>query len=311
MKKIIILSIAIVVFQFSCKKVIKNPEIISISSDSTLINNYSGRVNNLIDKGYKAWCEGRKDSGIGVKIQIAFKDKTAIETINIKNGHGLKKYYKGNNRIKSLKLTSGNKSTKIKVQDQFSIQHIAIPSDFDIVTSELELEILEVYKGNKWNDTCITELSFNSKTIQNFIDEPEKCNKSVSIWVKGNCLSEIWMVNFLSKKSPSMNIACGNTHIYKDDKTVDYYNYNCGGGMDGKPPSYVKNIGNWKINGNKIEVQVSKYPMYHNGGCTNGIPNLKQGLSFKKYFLSNKGGGIKVFRPNGDPVIFGSCWCCM
>lgn len=102
------------------------------------------------------WVEGVKGDGIGEGFTI--KSKTVYPYLLIMNGYisYRKPYlYKQNNRIKKIKVT-GLKSGKSKILDVLDTPH---PQTVDIsFLNELEdirVEIAEVYKGTKYDDTCL------------------------------------------------------------------------------------------------------------------------------------------------------------
>ena len=148
-----------------------------------------------------AWVEGAKGDGIGEKIYIKIIEIQAIRfkpltiNFNIINGYAAsEELFKSNNRVKKARLTiyearfdlcggyyfkrySDLVINNYKIIDlpdkrdpqniQMKIPTIKSVKKIDIVAAGAsfiaELEILEVYKGTKFNDTCISE--FNVKDI--------------------------------------------------------------------------------------------------------------------------------------------------
>ncbi len=141
-----------------------------VSASSELIiqnkNKYEAKLAN--DLSYKtAWVEGKKDSGIGEYIEYFFKNKSPrITSIIISNGYMKSDdTWKNNNRVKALKLyVNGNvfgilNLTDTKTDQAFDIGTLEHNKDgSDLV---LKFEILDVYKGDKYNDTAITEIYFD------------------------------------------------------------------------------------------------------------------------------------------------------
>lgn len=102
------------------------------------------------------WVEGVRGDGIGEGFTI--KSKIVYPYLLIMNGYisYRKPYlYKQNNRIKKIKVT-GLKSGKSKLLDVYDTPH---PQTVDIsFLNELEdirVEIADVYKGTKYDDTCL------------------------------------------------------------------------------------------------------------------------------------------------------------
>ena len=137
----------------------------------------------VLDKNMQsAWCEGVKGPGIG-EVIIAPFDKTKSR-FKIFSGYGKnKKTFEENNRIKSAKITlvyskqpfmystsedsnTGKLDTifskVINLKDVFGFQTVPL----DLVKFKagnwtqlyVAIEILDVYKGTKYDDTCITEI---------------------------------------------------------------------------------------------------------------------------------------------------------
>ena len=114
-------------------------------------------VENL-DKYYvdSPWVEGVKGDGIGEGFTI--KSKSVYPYLLIMNGYisYRKPYlYKQNNRIKKIKVT-GVKSGKTAVLDVLDTPH---PQTVDISflnePEDIRIEIADVYKGTKYDDTCL------------------------------------------------------------------------------------------------------------------------------------------------------------
>jgi len=144
-----------------------NYKVISSSElDSTKTNNYSAKSAN--DLNYKtAWVEGKSDDGIGEFIEYHFENKSPrITSIKISNGYQKSEsVWKNNNRVKSLKLyTNGNEFGILKLSDTKTDQEFKLGTfghNADGSDLVLRFEILEVYKGDKYSDTAITEIYFD------------------------------------------------------------------------------------------------------------------------------------------------------
>lgn len=140
-----------------------------------------------------AWAEGKKGDGVGEKLYLMPVGKFKTKKINfsITNGYAeTEKLYLANNRVKKAKLTiyearfdicGGyysarrsdlliNTSKIIELKDTMEPQKIIIEVDdkktqtddkemSKLVLFMAELEILEVYKGTKYDDTCISEFN--------------------------------------------------------------------------------------------------------------------------------------------------------
>jgi hypothetical protein len=125
-------------------------------------------ADNANDLNYKtAWVEGKSDEGIGEYLEYYFKNKSPrVTKIIISNGYvKSESAWKENNRVKKLKLIVNN-----KVFGVLNLEDSRTDQIFDLGTFGhnkngtdlvLKFEILEVYKGEKFNDTVITEIYFD------------------------------------------------------------------------------------------------------------------------------------------------------
>ena len=102
----------------------------------------------------KPWVEACDDSGIGERIYI--NHSNYIKSLIISNGFVSFKVstYYNNNRVKLLRVyNSANKNEFFTVELPDSAVPFEIKLPFN--TQIVELEILDVYKGEKYDDTCI------------------------------------------------------------------------------------------------------------------------------------------------------------
>ena len=137
-----------------------------IKASSSLGNSYKAEFAN--DLSYKtAWVEGKKDEGIGEYLEYYFKnDSPRITEIIISNGYmKSEETWKNNNRVKKLKLyVNGVPFGILNLKDSRTDQYFSVgtlghnKNGTDLI---LKFEILEVYKGSKYNDTAITEIYFD------------------------------------------------------------------------------------------------------------------------------------------------------
>jgi len=137
-----------------------------IKASSSLGDSYKAEFAN--DLSYKtAWVEGKKDEGIGEYLEYYFKnDSPRITEIIISNGYmKSEETWKNNNRVKKLKLYVNSVPFGIlNLKDSRTNQYFSVgtlrhnKNGTDLI---LKFEILEVYKGSKYNDTAITEIYFD------------------------------------------------------------------------------------------------------------------------------------------------------
>lgn len=123
---------------------------------------------NANDLSYKtAWIEGKSGEGVGEYLEYYFKSNSPrITKIIIANGYmKTESTWKNNNRVKKLKLSINGKQFGIlNLEDSRSDQTFELgtfghnKNGTDLI---LKFEIAEVYRGDKYNDTAITEIYFN------------------------------------------------------------------------------------------------------------------------------------------------------
>ena len=137
----------------------------SVKATSVLDEKYPAE--NLIDGTYKSWAEGEDGSGIGTKITFEFvrpymfEDYTNYACINIVNGFGDLKYYYQNNRVKDMRLWIDDDPVPVKISlyDSHLMQSVVLRKYLgNRYVKKLSLEILSVYPGTKYDDTCIAEI---------------------------------------------------------------------------------------------------------------------------------------------------------
>lgn len=122
------------------------------------------KAENLVDGNTTtAWVEGADGAGIGEWVKFGFDTPKNIKAIKILAGYAkTEKVYMTNNRVKKLKIIFSDERYQIAdLKDVNNFQRILI--DRDSPTKFIKLEILEVYKGSKFNDTCISEIDFEFK----------------------------------------------------------------------------------------------------------------------------------------------------
>jgi hypothetical protein len=130
------------------------------------------QAKNANDLDYQtAWVEGKADEGIGEYVEYAFKNNSPrITKIIISNGYMKSDAaWKNNNRVKKLKLSINGKPFGIlNLEDSKTDQSFELgtfghnKNGTDLV---LKFEIAAVYKGDKFNDTAITEIYFDGVDV--------------------------------------------------------------------------------------------------------------------------------------------------
>jgi hypothetical protein len=122
------------------------------------------KAENLIDgNNATAWAEGADGAGIGEWIKFGFDTPRKVKAIKILAGYAkTEAVYLNNNRVKKLKVIFSDGEPQIaELKDVNDFQRLLI--DRDRPTKFVKLEIMEVYKGRKFDDTCLSEIDFEFK----------------------------------------------------------------------------------------------------------------------------------------------------
>ncbi|WP_010497226.1 discoidin domain-containing protein [Paenibacillus elgii] len=128
-----------------------------VTASSTLPdeNKISYNANQLTDgKTKTGWCEGVKGDGIGETVTLELGELREVSGIDLINGLAQSlQTFKANNRIKSLKAEFSDGSSEILYA--YSVQ---IDFSKKVKTSFIKLTVLEGEKGDKYSDTCMSEV---------------------------------------------------------------------------------------------------------------------------------------------------------
>lgn len=127
--------------------------------ESQLRQTFFGRFDWLLNiNTYKrAWAEGVAGSGIGESIQVSFKAET--DHMMVLNGYvNLTRMdlYTANNRLKRVNIVSKQPSFEMyyTFPDYVHFSEIIFPHKTNSITMYIE----DVYKGSKFDDTCVTAI---------------------------------------------------------------------------------------------------------------------------------------------------------
>ena len=138
----------------------------SVNSSSYLIEGatkYHGQNFYVDNSLLLPWVENKTDSGIGEWIEFEIKDSTDIDAFLISNGYVNfeKPYlYQANNRVKKIRIKSQDSDIDFTVilKDTSQFQDVKLPKILSSGKKIIRFTIEDVYKGNKWNDTCINRI---------------------------------------------------------------------------------------------------------------------------------------------------------
>lgn len=122
-----------------------------------------------------AWVEGVNGYGIGEYLEIFFEPLSPrVTEIIIYNGYFKSdKAWEDNSRVKRLKLYVNNKPYAIlELEDIRAAQSFPVEPLQSKVKGEdlvLKFEILEVFKGKRWDDVAISEINFDGLDVHCFV----------------------------------------------------------------------------------------------------------------------------------------------
>lgn len=119
------------------------------------------KAENVIDgKAATAWAEGVEGPGIGEWLKFGLDEPRKVKAVRIVTGYPkTAQIFKNNNRVRQIKISfSDGRFQMNELKDVQEVQRILI--DRDTPTKYIKLEIMDVYKGARFDDTCIAEVEF-------------------------------------------------------------------------------------------------------------------------------------------------------
>lgn len=123
---------------------------------NVLIDNY---LDNSFYILHNPWVpgKGKNSSGIGEYLEIEFtKPKDNLVVLNGFVDFDKRYLYKANNRVKKAVITSLDKDNPFEIEYVFEDYVHFSEINFPKAVNKVRFTIKEVYKGEKWDDTCIT-----------------------------------------------------------------------------------------------------------------------------------------------------------
>jgi hypothetical protein len=119
------------------------------------------KAENVLDgKASTAWAEGVDGPGIGEWLKFGLDESRKVKAVRIISGYPkTPQIFRNNNRVRNIKISFSDGHFQMnELKDVQDFQRILI--DRDVPTSYIKLEIMDVYKGAKFDDTCIAEVEF-------------------------------------------------------------------------------------------------------------------------------------------------------
>jgi hypothetical protein len=140
------------------------PEVAKVTSSSQLADDGDGNYNadNMLD-GIKdsMWCEGSDGNGSGEWVEVQFAQSVPVSKLSLINGIGSSlKIWMQAHKVKSLTLQfDDGSSEKVAVKKTMMAQTVSFPTHS---TRKVRVLLGEVDEGPKYDDLCLTELSFGN-----------------------------------------------------------------------------------------------------------------------------------------------------
>lgn len=107
------------------------------------------------------WVPGKKNNAAGIDESLVIEFTEPQDNIVVLNGYvdPFKRYlYKANNRVKIARIKSLDASNPFEIEYDFADYVHFAEIDFPAKVSKVEFIIKDVYKGEKWNDTCVSAI---------------------------------------------------------------------------------------------------------------------------------------------------------
>lgn len=105
-----------------------------------------------------SWQEGEQGDGIGSTLTLHFDREYSVRYLVMKLGNWRSdSLYEENNRPKTLSIMLGEESVQVTVPDEK--KEVCVTLSRDVKASDVTLRVDDVYKGSKYDDTCIAEIS--------------------------------------------------------------------------------------------------------------------------------------------------------
>lgn len=152
---------------------------ISISTSIRELSDESSRfsLEHIIDKTSSPWCISGKDWEKQDSIDLQFDKKVILSKIYIANGFFDSKLFSLNSRPSKLILKSDlGEKREISLKDNFNVETYEFPA---MNVSSINLSFPNILKGTKFNDICISEVSFIPIGSNDLINNRKSLNERI------------------------------------------------------------------------------------------------------------------------------------
>lgn len=118
----------------------------------------SYQVGNLADGDRStAWVEGVDGDGVGQSVVLVFGGPRPVGYLEIVNGYAKNAdIFRKNGRVRDIEIRADKNKKRVRLDDTDRVQRIDISDLGD--ASAVEVKIMSVYPGSKYDDTAISEL---------------------------------------------------------------------------------------------------------------------------------------------------------
>ena len=140
---------------------------------------FYGPDNMLDNDPLTAWNEGSDGDGSGEVLEIGLRQSTSADFLTIMPGYFDARWHKANNRVKTLEVTLLI-SDDVSMERSYSLKDEMVEQRLDlerVFFDTIRLRIVDVYRGEKWNDLAISEAAL----VRNNVSVPLALSDEVSI----------------------------------------------------------------------------------------------------------------------------------
>jgi hypothetical protein len=143
---------------------------VNASSELGEYEGVSYAVKNLIDKkASTVWVEGEEGSGLGASITLDLGGEQTVTQIKLWNGNWYTAdFWQRHNRAKEVEVEfSDGSKQNFTLKDEMAAEVIRLPAA--VKTSSVKIKIKSIYRGNTFNDTCISEVQVQDDAPEPFV----------------------------------------------------------------------------------------------------------------------------------------------
>jgi len=152
------------------KAVVKTLEVSSLLTEAKDPKAYDP-IKVFDGKADTGWFENSPDSGLGEWLEISFTNPLEIDEIRISPGWFDARYWKSNNRLKTINLIpDGAETLAQKMTFEDVMEYKTLDFEKPLKLQKLRIQIEAVWPGNTWNDTPITEIELYNKGVKYQLD---------------------------------------------------------------------------------------------------------------------------------------------